>query len=319
MNLRAALSGLVATLSAFALSIGVFADVRTDGTTSDPTEMSTAASLQSTRAAAGKTVKVVAVGDIACAPRRPRTQTRCRQADTAALTRRLGPDAVLALGDLQYEDGRFRAFRKSYDESWGRLKGRTHPVPGNHEYNTSGAAGYYRYFHRRQPGPPGYYTRTLGRWTVYALNSNCGEINCQREYRWLRRAIDANPSRCSLLAMHSPRFSSGQHGFNEGMRRFFAIADNHGVEMMLSGHDHHYERFARMNADGELRRRGMMQFVSGTGGKSHYSVTSRSRGSRFVDDDSFGVLRLSLAPRSFSWAFTTVGGTTHDRGSRRCS
>jgi len=265
-----------------------------------------------------RTVTVVAVGDIACPPGDRRTRTACRQADTAALTRRLRPDAVLALGDLQYSNGSLSDFRRSYDRSWGRFQSITSPIPGNHEYGTKGAAGYYRYFLRRQPGAPGHYTRTLGRWKIFAVNSNCGEISCTREARWLRRSIARHPSRCSLVMWHHPRFSNGSHGVNPAMRRFFAIADRRGVEMVLSGHDHDYERFARMNADGELRKRGMIQFVSGAGGKSHYPLGSKVRGSKFGDDTHFGVLRLTLAPRSFRWAFKTIGGNTPDRGGQRC-
>ncbi len=315
---RTSLSAVVAALSVIGL-VGVGHDEPTSGSAGSPAHRSTLTSQRAEGAATEATVTVVAVGDIACLPGQARTTTRCRQADTAALTRRLDPDAVLALGDLQYEDGRLSDFRQSYDDSWGRLKRRTHPLPGNHEYNTRGAAGYYRYFARRQPGAPGYYLRTLGAWKVYLLNSNCSKIDCRREHRWLRRALDANPGQCSLFALHHPRYSSGEHGSQAGMRRFFAIADNHGVEMILSGHDHHYERFARMDADGQLRKRGVIQFVSGAGGKSHYSVTGRARGSRFVDDDTYGVLRLTLAPRSYGWAYTTVAGATPDTGSRSCS
>lgn len=264
------------------------------------------------------TVEVVAVGDIACPPGASVTATRCRQADTARLAAGLQPDAVLALGDLQYESGSLEHFRNSYDRSWGALKSITHPVPGNHEYKTPGAAGYYAYFDDRLPDRrPAYYARTLGAWRLYALNTSCGS-NCDPQYRWFKANLEANPTRCSLVTMHHPRFSSGEHGSNAGMRRFFAIADNHGVDVILAGHDHHYERFRRLNADGAATRNGAMQFVSGAGGKSHYPVHTRRPGSVFVDDDTFGVLKLSLASTSFSWAFHTVDRTVVDSGGRNC-
>jgi 3',5'-cyclic AMP phosphodiesterase CpdA len=199
------------------------------------------------------------------------------------------------------------------------LKSITYPVPGNHEYKTRGASGYFRYFHDQQPGSPGYYTRTIGAWQIFALNSNCDNISCHREYRWLRRNIAENPSTCSLFMMHHPRFSSGgEHGSSTAMRRFFSIADRHGVELILAGHDHDYERFTKMNADGEPRRNGVIQIVSGAGGKSLYRLGPRVDGSVYAEDSRYGVLKLSLASSSFSWAYKTLGGGTPDSGSRGC-
>jgi hypothetical protein len=137
---------------------------------------------------------------------------------------------VIGLGDLQYEAGSLEAFRRSYDETWGSLRRRTYPVPGNHEYKSPGAKGYYAYFRGRQPGPPGYYTFNLRNWRVYALNSNCDKIACGKQYRWLERDLAAKPRRCSLFAMHHPLFSSGSnHGSDPSMSRFFRIAQRHRV------------------------------------------------------------------------------------------
>jgi 3',5'-cyclic AMP phosphodiesterase CpdA len=262
---------------------------------------------------------VVAVGDIACPPGMTRTSRQCHQADTAALTEKIGPDAVLALGDMQYESGALSDFRHSYAESWGALKSITYPVPGNHEYRTAGAAGYYHYFRHRQPGAPGYYTTTLGSWRLYALNSNCDLISCGREARWLRRKLDKHPSRCALLTMHHPRYSSGsEHGSDPLDRRFFRIADRRGVEVALAGHDHDYERFRRMDADGHVTKDGIMQFVSGLGGRSIYPFGRRVPGSAYQFNHQFGVLKLRLERTSYHWAFKTVGGTTLDEGHRAC-
>jgi hypothetical protein len=270
-------------------------------------------------ARAGGKVVVVAVGDIACRPGAATTPTRCHEAATAELTAGMQPDAVLALGDLQYETGSLHDFRHSYAPTWGQLRGRTRPIPGNHEYKTAGANGYYTYFRKRQPGAPGYYAFDLGGWRVYALNSNCAEIDCATEYTWLRDDLAANPRTCSLFTMHHPRFSSGsEHGSNPGMATFFRIAQRRDVDLVLAGHDHDYERFRRMRADGTVDPDGVMSIVSGTGGKSLYRFGAVQEGSVFREDDDFGVLRLALRPDKFRFAFKDVDGTTPDKGKRRC-
>ena len=262
--------------------------------------------------------KVVAVGDIACPPGQAPQATRCRQADTAALAQSLQPDAVLALGDLQYEEGTLAAFQNSYDKSWGALKGITHPLPGNHEYRTPGAAGYYSYFADRQPGPPGYYARRLGAWSAYLLNTNCSEVDCAAQRTWLRNRLSSSGTKCALVSMHHPRYSSGEHGSQGFTRSFMRIAHRHRVDLVLAGHDHHYERFRRMDADGNASRRGFVSFVSGAGGKSHYEADPAIRGSRYRNDQTFGVLELRLRPDSFDYAFRTVSGGTPDAGTASC-
>lgn len=273
--------------------------------------------VRSSSAKAGRYV-VVAVGDIACTPGAATTSTTCRQAETATLAASLDPDAVLALGDLQYEKGRLRHFRRSYDKSWGALKSITHPVPGNHEYYTSGASGYYTYFDRRQPGAPGYYKVKLGDWTAYALNSNCDRINCDTEATWLKNKL-AGDTNCSLFFDHHPRYSSGAHGSAHNMSRFFKIAYNNDVELFLSGHDHHYERYAPKNASGGIRRKqGVVQYVSGAGGKSHYQADGNVTGSREVLDDVYGVLRLALRADGYRASFRGIDGQTRDAVRRSC-
>jgi acid phosphatase type 7 len=264
-------------------------------------------------------VVVVAVGDISCTPGAKRTATTCRDGRTAKLTAALDPDAVLALGDLQYERGSLHGFRHAYADTWGKLLGKTYPIPGNHEYKTADARGYYTYFAGRQPGAPGYYAFDLGGWRVYALNSNCGVIDCAKEYEWLEDDLTANPRTCSLFTMHHPRFSSGlEHGANRTMSRFFRIAVTHDVEMVLAGHDHDYERFHRMKADGTRDRDGVLSFVSGAGGKSLYGFGTVQEGSAYRRAGHFGVLRLALRSDEFRFAFKDVNGTTPDAGTRAC-
>jgi 3',5'-cyclic AMP phosphodiesterase CpdA len=270
-------------------------------------------------AAQPKKVVVVAVGDVACTPTARTTPTRCQDARTAALTKALDPDAVLALGDLQYETGSLSNYRRAYAATWGDLLGKTYPIPGNHEYKTADASGYYTYFDTRQPGAPGYYAFDLGSWRVYALNSNCDKIDCDTQYAWLKDDIAANPRTCSLFTMHHPRFSSGlEHGSDPGMTRFFRIAKKNDVEMVLAGHDHDYERFHRMKANGERSSKGVLSFVSGMGGKSAYHFGTIQDGSAYRLSGHFGVLRLALRRHEFRFAFKDVNGTTPDKGTRAC-
>ena len=266
-----------------------------------------------------RAVRVVAAGDIACTASEAPTDDTCRQAATARLAARLKPSAVLALGDGQYESGRLREYRSSYARSWGRLRSRTHPVPGNHDHRTAGAAGYYRYFRNRQPGPPGYYSYRLGSWRMYALNTECKVIDCDTEARWLRRKLKARPSSCSLIYMHRPRFSSGSsHGSAETVAGLWDVAYQHRVDVALASHEHNYERFRRLDSRGNPMADGIMSFVAGTGGRSLYPFGSPERGSVYRHNDGFGVLVLRLGQGFYSWKFVTIRGTVLDRGTRSC-
>ena len=261
-------------------------------------------------------VRVVAAGDIACRPGRAATASTCRQGATATLVQKLNPAWVLALGDLQYEKGARSDFDASYNRTWGRFKAKTKPVVGNHEYVTPGASGFYSYFGRRAPG---YFAPTIGTWRVYLLNSNCAKIDCVRQATWLRLNLVAHPARCTAIAMHHPRYSSGsEHGSNVTMKRFWRIAYAHKVDLVLAGHDHNYERFAPMDADAHRRSDGIMSFVVGTGGKSLRRRGAVAPGSRYFRADKFGVLMLSLGRGAFSWHFRAVDGAVIDPGSRTC-
>jgi calcineurin-like phosphoesterase family protein len=249
-------------------------------------------------------ITVVAAGDIAC----PRSLT-CT--DTSTLIDALHPAAVLALGDLQYESGGLDDFRAVYDTTWGRFKSITHPAPGNHEYSTPRAAGYFAYF----GGVPSWYSFDLGGWHLISLNSNCRSVGgCQpgsAEERWLKADLAAHPAKCTLAFWHHPRWSSGLHGTDPGYDAFWDDLANAGAELVLSGHDHDYERFAP--------DRGVRQIVAGTGGRSLYPVLHKEVGSEVVNDDTYGVLALTLHPSSYQWRFVPAraGGFT-DSGQTDC-
>jgi len=261
---------------------------------------------------------VVAVGDIACPPGDAVTATTCQQAATARLTARFHPRYVIQLGDLQYEDGSLADYQGSYAKTWGRFNRISRPVPGNHDYHNSGAQGFFRYF-KRDTHPPGYYAFNAGRWRIYALNSNCSDIDCGAEAAWLNRDMSAHPKACSAIAMHHPRYSSGAvHGDSPEVQPLWQVAVRHHADLALAGHDHEYERFRSMDANGHLDRRGLVSFVAGTGGKELYSKGTTHLGSEKFDSHHFGVLALRLGAGRYAWRFTTINGRTIDAGVRRC-
>ncbi len=262
--------------------------------------------------------RLAAAGDIACQPPftvRPRS---CHQAATAGLIKRRHVDGVLALGDTQYQSGRLRHYQASYAHSWGAFRAKTLPVAGNHEYRTSGAAGYFRYFGARAHGPRGWYAVNRGSWRIYVLNTNCSFVSCTRERQWLTQDLNRHPHTCSLAAMHHPRFSSGAHGPSPDARRFWPTLDRYQVDLALAGHDHGYERFAPMHVDGTVNHAGIRSFVVGTGGEDLRPLGPTTHGSRYRFGNGFGALFLSLDAGRYSWEFRTANGTVRDRGSAAC-
>ncbi len=274
-------------------------------------------------ASAKGTVKIVAAGDIACLASAPVTTQTCRQKDTSDVVVSLEPDAVLTLGDEQYEVGALSAFRSSYDSSWGRLKAITKPAPGNHEYGTAAAQGYFDYFGSAvgEPGK-GWYSYDLGAWHLIALNSNCNQVRCAKgseQERWLRQDLAAHPNRCTLAYWHHPRWSHGEHGDSTWTATLVEDLYAAGADLILVGHDHTYERFAPLNPAGARDdARGVREIVVGTGGRSHYRLATGAN-TQASNNTSFGVLSLELAPAGYSWKFVPVAGATFtDAGTATC-
>ena len=274
--------------------------------------------------------RIAAAGDIACDPGSPRfgnglgTGFDCRQRATSDLLVGGGYEAVLALGDIQYEVGAVDAFEASYDASWGRVKPVTRPVPGNHEYHTAGAAGYFEYFGAGAGDPTkGYYSYELGNWHVVALNSNCAAVGgCDAgsaQERWLRADLAAHPSRCTLAYWHHPRYSSGRHGSDSSYVAFWQALVDADADLVLVGHDHDYERFAPQDAGGRRDlERGIREFVVGTGGKNLRPFTRVSPNSEARDATSLGVLELTLGANAYEWRFRAAVGSFTDSGSASC-
>jgi 3',5'-cyclic AMP phosphodiesterase CpdA len=263
-------------------------------------------------------IRVAAAGDIACEAPYTVTRRTCRHGATARLISSRSVDAVLPLGDTQYESARLSDYRTSYDPTWGAFKGLTYPVIGNHEYRDPDAQGFKTYFGARVPNQRVWYAKNLGAWRIYVLNSNCDRVDCAAQVRWLERDLAANPRRCSLAAMHHPRFSSGEHGNSTYAARLWPALDRQQVDLVLAGHDHDYERFAPRHNSGEVAADGLRSFVVGTGGKSLYSFTTAQAASRFRYAASAGVLFLTLKERSYTWRFRTTDETVLDSGTASC-
>jgi acid phosphatase type 7 len=244
---------------------------------------------------------------------------------TASLLDAIG-GVVFTLGDHAYEAGTPIEFEACYEESWGRHKARTRPTPGNHDYLTAGASGYFDYFGAAAgERSRGYYSYRLGSWHIVVLNSNCGEVGgCDSgspQGQWLRANLAANPAPCTLAYWHHPRFSSGPHGSDSTVQAFWQALHDHRAEVVLSGHDHTYERFAPQDAEGRFDpARGVRQFVVGTGGATHHRFAGPAAANSEVrNDDTFGVLKLTLYPSGYEWQFIPVAGRTFtDAGSAPC-
>lgn len=243
---------------------------------------------------------------------------------TAGLIDRI-PGAVFTLGDNAYETGAPTEFALCYDASWGRHKHRTRPSAGNHDYETPGAAGYYGYFGEAAGDPlKGYYSYDLGRWHVVVINSNCYEVEeCDRaaQERWLHEDLVAHPAPCTLAYWHHTRFTSGEwHGPAYELQPVWAILYDAGVDVVLSAHEHNYERFARQDPEGRADpRRGIRQFVVGTGGRGLYPLGPPAPNSEVRNDETLGVLELTLHSSSYDWRFVPAGAATFtDSGSDRC-
>jgi Calcineurin-like phosphoesterase len=240
------------------------------------------------------------------------------QRATAKLVERLNPDQILLLGDNQYQTGSLRAYNRFYDPTWGRFKDITWPVPGNHEYYTRGAAGYFRYFGASaRPEGTSYYSKDIGTWHVVALDSNIARGRKSAQLRWLRRDLAASDQPCTLAYWHHPRFSSGvEHGNDPSVRRFWKVLYRQRADIVLNGHEHNYERFARQTPSRRAARSGLREFVVGTGGAELYRLGRPDPNSQQRVTGRYGVLRLKLRDRSYSWKFVTARGRVMDRGKR---
>jgi hypothetical protein len=268
---------------------------------------------------------IAAAGDIACGPAETGVFP-CQQLATSGLLLNMNPTAVLALGDNQYNSGSLADYNGFYNPSWGRLKSITHPVVGNHEYGSPNAAGYFDYYGKAAgPKPDGYYSFDVGEWHLVALNTNCDRVagGCgvgSPQEQWLRSDLKAHPAKCTLAFGHAPLWATVTFEEPRLKPLFQALYDN-DAELLLTGHDHLYNRFDPSDPNQNVDiARGVQQFIVGTGGRDLSGLGPDNPNSAVRDNDTFGVLKLTLHPSSYDWQFVPAGGGGGftDAGTRAC-
>ncbi len=253
---------------------------------------------------AGTPITIMGAGDIAKTEKNPRA--------TADLILEADPDAVFTLGDNAYPDGSLSDYEKAYDPTWGAFKDRTHPVPGNHEYHSDPPAGYLDYFGRENVTNDVdgglYYAWDVGNgWRAYAMNTEIDTDGDQLE--WLQDDLAEHPGQHYILQAHSPRYTSGaDHEPSDDICPLWdALAETGGLEIVLTGHNHQYERFEKMDCEGRQSADGAVSFVVGSGGGTMYEFGRTQRGSEFRNDTDYGVLKLTLYEDSWEWEFLASG------------
>jgi hypothetical protein len=308
--------------------------------------------------AAGEPAVLAGAGDIArCYPgsdvrafQRPGPSNPADS--TSQLLDRMPGATVMAVGDNAYEFGSPLDYIHCYHPTWGRHRTHTRPSAGNHEYLTPGALGYFAYFGRRAAPPLGYYSYDLGSWHVVVLNSTpqvyaCWppELNEQpppgfptlpqpvtpgpaagracvgdvAQQAWLAADLAHSSAACTIAYFHHPRFSSGMHGNHYQMQKIWDMLYAKGADIVVSGHDHLYERFAPQTPDGVADdARGIRQFTVGTGGAEFYGMGVKQPNSEVFINTAHGVLALALDAGRYAWAFVAADGTTLDSGAGSC-
>ena len=226
------------------------------------------------------------------------------------------PGAVFVLGDNVYVDGTYSEFTDCYQPTWGRHKNRTKPVPGNHEYFTPKAAGYFQYFNAVPP----YYAYDLGEWRIYALNSEIDVSSTGAQVQWLKNDLTINPRFCVLAYWHRPLWSSRyEDGSDSTYETLWKTLHDAGADLVINGHIHNYERFKEMNAEGLATSPGLREIVVGTGGVSLDGYVTSLPTTEVRNASTYGVLKLILGPTNYSWQFVPVAGETfNDSGSTNC-
>jgi len=235
------------------------------------------------------------------------------------------PGLIFTVGDHAYSHGTAREFRDCYDPRWGRFKDRTRPSPGNHDYLTDKGLPYFDYFgDNAGPDRRGYYSYALGAWHIISLNSTIDAGKHSPQVEWLRKDLADHPTPCALAYWHIPVFSSGPHGQDlresARMREVWRALYEAGADVVVNGHDHDYERFAPQDPDGKSdRKRGIREFVVGTGGGGLYAFKQLRPNSEVRNNRSYGIIKLTLRPADYSWEYLSAAGEPfQDSGTAPC-
>ena len=232
---------------------------------------------------------------------------------------------VFTAGDNAYENGTSKEYANCYGPTWGRHKTRTRPVVGNHEYQTSGASGYFGYFGSAAGDPKkGYYSFDIGRWHAVMLNSNCSAVGgcgaTSTQATWLRNDLAAHPATCTIAVWHHPRFTSNRSTPDGATIALWQILYDHGADVIVTGHRHNYERFAPQTPAGAADASfGIREFVVGTGGIALVGFSSTMKNSQIRNSSTHGVIKLTLHASSYDYAFVPIAGQTfRDSGTSSC-
>jgi hypothetical protein len=236
---------------------------------------------------------------------------------------------VFTAGDNAYPYGRPQDYLNCYHPTWGRHLERTRPAPGNHDYDFADAGAYFDYFGANAgPRGLGYYSYDLGAWHVIALNSNANAKSWgAAQERWLVDDLKAHSAVCTLAYWHHPRFSSGKkYGDQLHVATLFRILYDHGADVLITGHDHIYERFAPQNPEGKADPAGIREFIAGTGGARRFGIGAVKPNSEVRSNTTPGVLKFTLNPASYDWEFMPIAGRRllvlsrfTDQGSAACT
>jgi hypothetical protein len=239
-------------------------------------------------------------------------------AELARLMGELGGITLLA-GDLAYDSGTLDEFRRCFDPAFGRFRDRLWAVPGNHEYLTPNATGYFAYFGERAgPDRSGYYALRINGWRVLMLNSMLPMQRYTRQYEWVRQELDGAPARCTLAVWHHPFDTSGPNGPHPMQRDMWELLYDNHADVVVSAHDHLYERHAPQDPSQRPDpARGVRLFISGGGGAPPYQ-RARAAANSEVMRSTHGMLRLKLEPALYEWEYLGVNGSVLDRGLTIC-
>jgi hypothetical protein len=247
------------------------------------------------------------------------------RADSAATVE----SVVFTVGDNAYPAGLDRDFVRCFTPSWGdpkkRIMNLIRPTIGNHDYQSAQGAAYYRYFGSRAgPRLKGYYSYDIGAWHAVALNSEIAALGPASERSeqedWLRKDLQSHNNKCTLAYFHRPLYSSGAHGMSSVMKSIWKILADGGVDLVINGHEHHYERFLPMNAAGVLDTlNGMEQIIAGTGGGGLTGIrTRRAPNSAAQIQGHWGVLIATLGSGEYRTSFIDVNRTVWDPSGGTC-
>ncbi|MBW4716526.1 discoidin domain-containing protein [Saccharothrix obliqua] len=269
------------------------------------------ATVRATTGASGGSFVVAAAGDIAeqCTS----SDSSCVHPKTAKLVEQMNPVAVITMGDNQYDDAHLSDFRNYYDKTWGRFKAKTKPVPGNHEtYDSPPLSGYKNYFGSiATPQGKTYYSWDHGNWHFVALDSTESGKAATAQQEWLKRDLAATDKGCVAAYFHHPRWSSGEHGNNTSSAWLWDTLVANKADLVLGGHDHHYERFKPLNASGKADPNGLRSVIGGGGGASLYKVSANPAVTEFAKS-TYGVLKLTLTDTTYSWQLIGLDGKAID-------